>query len=162
MWKLGLGEVNNLSRVTKLENGELDLDLSSVGCGSLPNHTTSHKFRGDSTVTSWAPTWPLALSINCLITHLLRDLKIIFRFTHQKKKKNGNLNTGVCMLCCFSHVQFFLTLCIVPHQAPLSMGFSRQEYWGGLPCPPTGHFPNPRMEPSSPGSPALQAWWLRW
>ena len=159
IWKLGLGEVNNLSKVTKLENGELDLELSSVGCGRLPNHTTSHKFRGDSTVTSWAPTWPLALSINCLITYLIKDLKIIFRFTHQK---NGNLNTGACMLSCFSHVQLFSTLCVIAHQTPLSMGFSRPEYCGRLPCPPPGDFPNPRMDPSSPGSSASQAWWLRW
>ena len=35
----------------------------------------------------------------------------------------------------------------VAHQAPLSMGFSRQEYWNGLPCPPPGDLPSPRMEP---------------
>ena len=40
------------------------------------------------------------------------------------------------------------------HQAPLSMGFSRQEYCSGLPCPPSGHLPNPGIEP---GSPTLQA-----
>ena len=40
------------------------------------------------------------------------------------------------------------------HQAPLSMGFSRQEYWSGLPCPPPGDLPNPGIEPRSP---ALQA-----
>ena len=42
----------------------------------------------------------------------------------------------------------------VAHQAPLSMGFSRQEYWSGLPGPPPGDLPNPGIEP---GSPALQA-----
>ena len=40
-------------------------------------------------------------------------------------------------------------------QAPLSMGFSRQEYWSGLPCPPSGDLPEPAMEPVSPMSPAL-------
>ena len=35
-------------------------------------------------------------------------------------------------------------------QAPLSMGFSSQEYWSGLPCPPQGNLPNPGMEPRSP------------
>ena len=44
----------------------------------------------------------------------------------------------------------------VAHQAPLSMGFSRQEYWSGLPCPPPGDLPNPGMEPTSPESPGLQ------
>ena len=37
----------------------------------------------------------------------------------------------------------------VAHQAPLSMGFSRQEYWRGLPCPPAGDLPNPGIEPVS-------------
>ena len=36
------------------------------------------------------------------------------------------------------------------------MGFSRQEYWSGLPCPPPGHLPDPGIEPTSPVSPALQ------
>jgi len=40
-------------------------------------------------------------------------------------------------------------------QAPLSMGFSRLEYWSGLPCPPPGDLPNPGMEPPSLVSPAL-------
>ena len=41
-------------------------------------------------------------------------------------------------------------LMTVDHQAPLSMGFSRQEYWSGLPCPPLGDIPNPGMEPRFP------------
>ena len=41
-----------------------------------------------------------------------------------------------CMLSCLSRVQLFATLWTVALQAPLSMGFSRQEYWRGLPCPP--------------------------
>ena len=43
----------------------------------------------------------------------------------------------------FSRVQLSVTLWTVTHQAPLSMGFSRQEYWGGLPYPPPGHLPHP-------------------
>ena len=42
-------------------------------------------------------------------------------------------------------------------QAPLSMGFSRQEYWSGLSCPPPGDIPNPEIEPESPATLALQA-----
>ena len=38
----------------------------------------------------------------------------------------------------------------VAHQAPLSMGFPRQEYWSGLPCPPPGDLPDPEIEPRSP------------
>ena len=42
-------------------------------------------------------------------------------------------------------------------QAPQSLGFSGQEHWSGLPCPPPGGLPDPRAEPSSPSSPASQA-----
>ena len=48
----------------------------------------------------------------------------------------------------------FATLWTVGHQAPPSMGFSRQEYWSGLPFPSPGDFPDPGIEP---GSPALGA-----
>ena len=54
-------------------------------------------------------------------------------------------------LCVFaymlSHVQVFKTLWTVAHQGPLSMGFSRQEYWSGLPFPPPGDLSNPGIEP---------------
>ena len=53
------------------------------------------------------------------------------------------------MLSCFSHVRLFATLGIVARQAPLSMGFSRQEYWSGLPDPPPGDLPDPGIEPVS-------------
>ena len=43
----------------------------------------------------------------------------------------------------------------VAHQAPLSMGFSRQEYWSGLSCSPPGDLPDPGIEPASLMSPAL-------
>ena len=49
----------------------------------------------------------------------------------------------------FSHVQFFATPWTVACQAPLSMGFSRQEYWSGLPFPPPGDVPDPGIEPVS-------------
>ena len=51
------------------------------------------------------------------------------------------------MLSHFGRVQLFVTIWTVALQAPLSMGFSRQEYWGGLPCPPPGDLPNPEFEP---------------
>ena len=52
----------------------------------------------------------------------------------------------------FSRVRLFATRWTVAHQAPLSMGFSRQEYWSGLPCPPSGDLPNPGIEPGPPPS----------
>ena len=62
-----------------------------------------------------------------------------------------------CVLSHFSHVWLSVTLWTVACQAPLSMGFSRQEYWSGLPCPPPEGLPNPGIEPMSPMAPALQA-----
>ena len=61
----------------------------------------------------------------------------------------------VCVLSWFSHVRLFATLCAVACLAPLSMGFSRQEYWSGLPCSPPGDLPDPGMVPVSFMSPAL-------
>ena len=60
-----------------------------------------------------------------------------------------------CMLSCFSHVRLFATLWTIACQAALSMGFSRQEYWSGLPCPSPGDLPNPGIEPVPLMSPAL-------
>ena len=59
------------------------------------------------------------------------------------------------VLSCFSRVQLFDTPWTVACQAPLSMGFSRQEYWSGLPLPSPGDLPNSGIEP---GSPALHQW----
>ena len=53
------------------------------------------------------------------------------------------------MLSHFSHVRLFATPWTVAHQVPLSMGFSRQEYWSGLPCPPPEDLPSPGIEPTS-------------
>ena len=63
----------------------------------------------------------------------------------------------VCALSRFSRVPLFVTLWTVALQAPLSMGFSRQEYWSGLPFPPPGELPDPGIELSSLMSPALTA-----
>ena len=59
-----------------------------------------------------------------------------------------------CSLSCFSRVQLFAILWTVACQAPLSMGFCRQEYWSGLSCPSPEDLPDPGTEPRSP---ALQA-----
>ena len=56
----------------------------------------------------------------------------------------------VCMQSHFSPLWLFATRGTVAHHAPLSMGFSRQVYWSGLPCPSLGDFPNPGIESLSP------------
>ena len=55
----------------------------------------------------------------------------------------------------FSRVRLYATVWTVAHQAPLSLGFSRQEYWSGLPCPPPGDLPNPGIKTAFLMSPAL-------
>ena len=62
---------------------------------------------------------------------------------------------GVCTLISFTCVRLFSTPWTIVHQAPLSMGFSRQEYWSGLPCPFPGNLPNPGIELVSLTSPAF-------
>ena len=59
------------------------------------------------------------------------------------------------MLIFLGYVQFFVTRWTVAHQASLSMGFSRQEYWSGLPFPTPGDLPDPGIKPTSLMSPAL-------
>ena len=59
------------------------------------------------------------------------------------------------MLNHFSRVQLFVMLWTLICQAPLSVGFSRQEYWSGLQCPPPGDLLDRRTEPVSLRSPAL-------
>ena len=63
------------------------------------------------------------------------------------------LRTLPVIMLLFSH-QVVWTLFVTPWtvacQAPVSMGFSRQEYWSGLPCPPPEDLPDPRIKPESP------------
>ena len=54
-----------------------------------------------------------------------------------------------CTLSPFSQVWLFVTLCTVAHQALLFMGILQEEHWSGLPCPPPGDLPDPRIEPES-------------
>ena len=78
---------------------------------------------------------------------------------------NAAMNTGVHVslsllvssVCMPSSgiAQLFVTLETVAHQAPLSMGFSRKEYWNVLPCPPPGGLPDPGIKPVSLMPPAL-------
>ena len=63
--------------------------------------------------------------------------------------------SSACTLSRFHCVQLCVTSWTVALQAPLSMGFSRQEYWSGLPCPPPGDLPDPGIKPTSLMSPAL-------
>ena len=69
--------------------------------------------------------------------------------------QGGSSHSITCVYTCMlSRVRLFVTPWTVARQAALSMGFSRQEYWSGLPCPAPGDLPNPGIKPASP---ALQA-----
>ena len=75
------------------------------------------------------------------------------RFVSLKKQISLRMREERKKVKSFSHVQLFATPWTVAHEAPPSMGFSRQEYWSGLPFPSPGDLPNPGIKP---GSPALQ------
>ena len=66
------------------------------------------------------------------------------------------INLRAHHVCMLSRIQLFVTLWTIAHQASLSMGFSRQEYWSELPFPLSGDLPNTGIEPKSPMSLALQ------
>ena len=72
---------------------------------------------------------------------------------HRSRKVKAHMRA--CMLNYFCCVRLCVTLQTLACQAPLSMGFSRQEYWSELPCPPPGDFPDSGIEPVSLTSPAL-------
>ena len=104
------------------------------------------------------------------ITHGLRDVDIgcIFYSEWEEKSLEELINESAWadLLSKMYHAnkvlvaQLYPILCnswTVTHKALLSMRFSRQEYWNGLPCPSPGDLSNPKIEPIFPMSPALQA-----
>ena len=95
------------------------------------------------------------------LTSHLTSLNVNFHF-YLKKMMKGSFLKSVYLNWCLcdkslSLVWFFATLWSVALQAALSTGFSRQEYWSGLLCPPPGDVPNPELKPTSSEAPALQA-----
>ena len=62
---------------------------------------------------------------------------------------SARLSLLLLLLSHSSRVQLCVTLWTAACQAPLSMGFSRQEHWSGLPCPPPGDLPDPGIKPRS-------------
>ena len=85
------------------------------------------------------------VSYTCFSLHATQNLHLKLPIIHRMKWGVGKL---------LSPVWLFGTPCTVACQAPQSMGFSRQGYWSGLPCPSPGDLPDPGIEPRSP---ALQA-----
>ena len=111
----------------------------------------------------------LESAVICDIATLILDFVTLTSEFFQEKIKSCALNQFIWAFCCtlldliptmllllshFSYVQLFVTLLNVAHQAPLSMGFSRQEYWSGLPCSPP-NLPDPGIKPTYLVSPEL-------
>ena len=87
-----------------------------------------------------------------LNSHFSKDIQMAIK--HMKRYSAMFISVCVCV-CVLSHVQFFATPWIVAYQAPLSMRFSRQEYWSGLSFPSPGVLPDPGIEWESLSSSAL-------
>ena len=92
--------------------------------------------------------------IKMLYDPTLRVMEIKTKINKWKLRKCKSFCTAKVKVKSLSHVRLFATPWTVAQQAPPSMGFSRQEYWSGLPFPSPGDLPNSGIKP---GSPALQA-----
>ena len=90
------------------------------------------------------------LAIICVLMCVLSSVWQIFGAKGRFLCKEIACMSAKSLQSCLTHV----TLWTIAHQAPPSMGFSRQKYWSGLSCPPPGDLPNPGMEPLSFVSPA--------
>ena len=92
------------------------------------------------------------------------NLDILSSYSRQPQCPSVNPTSSIhmhsCVLSCFCCVQLSGTLWTVAYQAPLSMGFSREEFWSGLPCPPSCDLPDSGLEPTSPAAPVLQVGFL--
>ena len=78
------------------------------------------------------------------------DLTIIVLSEVSQRKTKYHMQSLMCCAQSLSCVRLFVSPWTVACQAPLSMGFSRQEYWSELPCPPPGDLLNPGIKPNSP------------
>ena len=98
----------------------------------------------------WIHICPLSISFN--FPGYLKTVVAKFCFDYSTLTSLSTSST-VCMFVCaqsLSGIQLFVTPWTVAHQAPLSMGFFRQEYWSGLPHPPGGDLPDPGIKSMSP------------
>ena len=150
----GTGEGNgNPLQCSCLENPREPGGLPSLG-----SHRVGHDWSDLAAAAAKANYFPQASALSSNI-----KLEIIFHLCSQSKSTLHDQGGWECLHCDiksyqplshFSHVWLFVIPWIVAHQAPLSMRFSRQEYWNGLPFPSPEDLPHPGDEP---GPPALQA-----
>ena len=85
-----------------------------------------------------------------------QDRSVVDQLPRQPQLRSPWIPMLFLLVCACSVAFKSAILWTVARQVPLSMGFSRQEYWSGLPFPPPGDLPDPGIEPLSPASPTLQ------
>ena len=123
----------------------------SLGVSILQSAATFyHKLQNPSTCPICLASLPLFSTSPLTFCTRRRKIKIVIIKLWQKAIMKGKERK----VKSFSHVWLFATRWTVAYQAPLSMGFSRQEYWSGLPFPSPGDLPDSGIELRSP---ALQA-----
>ena len=112
---------------------------------------TSYRVLRDSLYSFLQVRYSWLLSAGVL--HALLCLKVFFLiYLWRQMYSTSTYSSAILFLV---HVRLFTTPRTVAHQAPLSMGFSRQEYWSGLPFPSPGHLPDAGIKPVSLMFPAL-------
>ena len=148
------------------------LATTPPGKSSALNSFLLHFFCYDSspyTVSLYGVHWlsiflsfSFGSSIGMLSTNLSSNTLILSSFSFPWSSLLLNLCVEffsllivLCILSRLSHVWLFVTLWTVAHQDALSIGFSRQEYWSGLPCTPPGDLLDPGIKPESLTFPAL-------
>ena len=110
------------------------------------------------------PKWKIKTSVILYVDIIFSKILAFNRSTwlSYREQEFWEWYQQVCMLSCFSCVWLFVTLWTVAHQTALSMGFSRQEYWSGLPFPSPGDLLDPGTPPD-PGNPTLSIFCIgRW
>ena len=106
---------------------------------------------------SWNCIGPLTRGFFSVVsTSVLYDLRLVESTPTLFKDQLCISPVCTCVLSGFRCVRLLATVWTIAHRAPLSLGFSRQEYWSGLPFPSPGDLPNPGIEPKSPAASALQ------
>ena len=112
------------------------------------NHTERIKYVSTDNFFSRAGNvmnvWKEPETVDKTINNTAKDSKYWNSPVLERQQPEGIMLLFTCS------VLFFVTWWTLACKAPLSMGFSRQEYWSGLPCPPPGDLTNPGTEPASP------------
>ena len=101
------------------------------------------------------PAWRASCQLGRLIPAPKKGISLLAVILTTIDSREPRRHHPLSPMYMLSRAQLFATPCTVAHQAPLSLGFPRQEYWIGLPLPSPGDLPDPGIKPVSLVSPAL-------